>query len=107
MPTPENKVKKEATDVLTRLGVWYFMPGATMYGRRGISDIVAVVNGLVLFVEVKSTRGEVTKMQEFFLKEAADKGGAYTMVFWPGDARALEHRITTMQRRSLNANDQG
>lgn len=96
MPTPENKAKKEATDVLTRLGVWFFMPGATMYGRHGISDIIAVDNGLALFIEVKSGRGEVTKTQERFLQEAA-KAGAYTMVFWPGDARALEHRIMAMR----------
>jgi Holliday junction resolvase len=97
--TPEGRAKREALAVLKLHNVFYFMPIGSMYGRHGITDIVAVVNGMGLFIEVKSADGEVRPLQDLFMT-AAQKAGAYAMVFRPGDARMLEHRINAMRSRT-------
>jgi hypothetical protein len=79
--TPEAKMKKKVDKVLKEAGVWYFAPQSGIYGRSGIPDRIACVNGRMIGIEVKAAGGKykVTPLQE---KTMADmvKAGAHCVV---------------------------
>lgn len=61
--TPEGKVKAKVVDVLKSEGVYYFFPATHGFGRSGVPDIVACVNGYFLGIECKAGRGKPTALQ--------------------------------------------
>ena len=61
--TPEKKVKDKVRAVLESEGVYYFMPPANGYGRSGVPDIIACVNGLFFAVETKANGNKPTALQ--------------------------------------------
>ena len=63
MATPEKAVKVKVKAVLESEGVYYFMPPANGYGRSGVPDIVACVNGLFLAIETKANGNKPTALQ--------------------------------------------
>lgn len=54
--TPESKVKRKVVEVLKRHGVWYFFPANNGFGKAGIPDIIAIVKGQFVGIEVKADR---------------------------------------------------
>jgi len=53
----------------------YYVIKLTVTNRPGIPDLIAIPpNSDVLFVEVKTSTGKVSKLQEFRHQELADKG---------------------------------
>jgi Holliday junction resolvase len=63
MATPEKAVKAKVKTVLESEGVYYFMPPANGFGRSGVPDIVACVNGLFLAIECKAGTNKPTALQ--------------------------------------------
>jgi Holliday junction resolvase len=63
MATPEKAVKAKVKNVLESEGVYYFMPPANGFGRSGVPDIVACVNGLFLAIECKAGTNKPTALQ--------------------------------------------
>jgi Holliday junction resolvase len=63
MATPEKAVKVKVKAVLESEGVYYFMPPANGYGRSGVPDFVACVNGLFLAIETKANGNKPTALQ--------------------------------------------
>ena len=63
MATPEKAVKAKVKNVLESEGVYYFMPPANGFGRSGVPDIVACVNGLFLAIECKARTNKPTALQ--------------------------------------------
>ena len=63
MATPEKAVKAKVKAVLDSEGVYYFMPPANGFGRSGVPDIVACVNGLFLAIETKAGTNKPTALQ--------------------------------------------
>ena len=61
--TPEKVVKDKVTSVLKAEGVYYFFPATHGYGRSGVPDIVACVNGFFLAVECKANGNKPTALQ--------------------------------------------
>lgn len=61
--TAEKKVKDKVKAVLESEGVYYFMPPANGYGRSGVPDFVACVNGLFLAIETKANGNKPTALQ--------------------------------------------
>ena len=61
--TPEGKVKAHVTKVLRDAGVYYFFPATHGYGRSGVPDIVACVNGWFLGIECKAGKNKITARQ--------------------------------------------
>lgn len=93
--TPEGKVKKKVTLLLKELGVWYFFPGNNGYGRSGIPDIVACVNGHFVGIECKADPSkQPTALQ---LKEAdgiMKSGGTWILVSDDISLEILENLLT-------------
>ena len=67
--TPEKVVKDKVVSVLKSEGVYYFFPATHGYGRSGVPDIVACVNGHFLGIECKAGNNKPTALQ---LKELED-----------------------------------
>ena len=62
--TPEKRVKEKVVAVLKQAGAYYFFPATHGYGRSGVPDIVACVNGRFLGIECKAGKNKPTALQE-------------------------------------------
>ena len=54
MTTPEQKIKRKVSTLFKQYNVWYFMPASNGFGKAGIPDYIACVDGHFLGVECKS-----------------------------------------------------
>jgi Holliday junction resolvase len=61
--TPEKRVKDKVVGILKEAGAYYFFPATHGYGRSGVPDIVACVNGWFLGIECKAGRNKPTALQ--------------------------------------------
>ncbi len=94
--TPEGKVKKRVTEVLKKHKVWYFSPANNGFGKSGIPDIIAIVDGHFLGIEVKSATGKPTELQKICGKQIEDAGGTWLLV---SDDATLEVLDAVLQNR--------
>ena len=61
--TPEKRVKTKVESILKAEGAYYFFPATHGYGRSGVPDIIACVNGQFLAVECKAGTNKPTALQ--------------------------------------------
>lgn len=61
--TPEKLVKEKVKAILTAHSAYFFMPATHGYGRSGVPDIVACVNGWFVAIECKANGGKPTALQ--------------------------------------------
>ena len=54
MSTPESKVKRWIDNTFKKYGCWYFSPQSGPWGKAGIPDRIACVNGYMVGVEAKA-----------------------------------------------------
>lgn len=78
--TPETALKSQIRQYLALKG-WYVFPilqglGAT----KGISDLIALKEGICLFLEVKSPKGRQSDHQVRFQRRVEDAGGRYRVI---------------------------
>lgn len=52
--TPESKIKRKVVEVLKKHKIWYFFPANNGFGKAGIPDIIAIVDGLFVGIECKA-----------------------------------------------------
>jgi hypothetical protein len=78
--TPEGKVKAKVVKLLKEMGIWYFFPANNGFGKSGIPDIIAIVDGSFVGVEVKSATGKPTQLQKICGREIEKAGGAWMVV---------------------------
>ena len=75
MTTPEKKVKGNVVTVLKSLDAYYFFPATGGYGRSGVPDVVACLDGQFIGIECKAGSGRTTPLQERELQAIEDAGG--------------------------------
>lgn len=93
--TPEGKVKKKVVEILKKHGVWYFFPASNGFGKAGIPDVIAIVRGHFLGVEVKADRTKKpTALQTKCGDEIRLAGGMWMVVC---DSDSLELLETVIQ----------
>jgi hypothetical protein len=92
--TPEGKVKAAVRKVLTRLGIYYFMPPGMGLGRSGIPDIIGCKNGKFIAIECKAGKGKTTALQDRELVAICNAGG-FTFVVNETCLDELEERLLT------------
>ncbi len=64
--TPETKIKTEIRSWLV-INHWFQFPILQGMGaHKGISDLIACRNGIVLFIEVKTPKGKLSEHQMVF-----------------------------------------
>ena len=77
--TPETKVKRSVTNILTKYGAYYFFPASNGFGRAGIPDIIACYRGQFIAIECKAGKNTTTALQRRELRAIEDAGG-YALV---------------------------
>jgi hypothetical protein len=75
MRSPEGHEKQAIKKYLDSIGCWYFSPFMAGYGKVGIPDLVACVNGRFVCCEVKREGKLPTPMQYQVLNEVSASGG--------------------------------
>ncbi len=73
--TPEAKVKNAVRKILDALDIYHFMPPANGFGRAGIPDIVACMDGHFIAIECKAGKGKTTALQDRELNAILNHGG--------------------------------
>ena len=73
--TPEKRVKTRVESVLKSEGAYYFFPATHGYGRSGVPDIIACVNGRFLAIECKAGGNKPTALQVREIENIRSAGG--------------------------------
>jgi Holliday junction resolvase len=73
--TPEKRVKTKVESVLKSEGAYYFFPATHGYGRSGVPDIIACVNGRFLAIECKAGGNKPTALQVREIENIRSAGG--------------------------------
>jgi len=73
--TPESKVKKRVREMLDKLGIYHFMPPANGFGRAGIPDIIACMDGHFIAIECKAGTNKPTLLQVREIEDIRAHGG--------------------------------
>ena len=78
--TPEKVVKDAVTKVLKSEDAYYFFPATHGYGRSGVPDIIACVNGRFLAIECKAGGNKPTALQIREIENIRIAGGVAVVV---------------------------
>ena len=78
--TKETKIKKQIKKFLSLNGWFSFSILQGMGAHKGISDMIALKDGRVLFLEVKTERGKQSDNQMQFEHDIEWSGGEYYVV---------------------------
>ena len=75
----ENDIRKEIKDWLDlhRFFHFHILQGLGVY--KGIPDIIAARDGIILFIEIKKLTGKQSKWQKIFEKDLKYRGGHYVL----------------------------
>lgn len=80
--TPEGKIKNKLDKMLKSEKVWYYSPQAGPFGRAGVPDRVAILEGQFVGIECKADRTKKpTALQLKCMKEIEMAGGKCFVVF--------------------------
>lgn len=79
--TPEARTKSRVKKILDDAGVYHFNPFGGGYGRAGIPDIIACVNGFFLAIECKAGKGKTTALQDRELEDIRRSCGVTMVVY--------------------------
>jgi hypothetical protein len=75
MRTPEGAEKDEIKKYLASINAWYFCPYMAGYGKSGVADIIACIDGCFWSIEVKRAGKGPTPRQETRMNEIEKAGG--------------------------------
>ncbi len=91
--TEETQIKYQVKDYLKLKGwfVFHNLAGTGVY--RGISDFIAVKNGHVIFLEIKTPKGILSEYQKKFKESIELHGGCYFICRSFEDAERLNNAI--------------
>lgn len=78
--TPEKRVKDKVVGVLKEEDAYYFFPATHGYGRSGVPDIVACVNGRFLAIECKAGVNKPTALQVREIESIRRRSGVAIVV---------------------------
>lgn len=77
MKTPESFEKDEIKKYLTTLGCFWFSPATAGYGKSGVPDIIACIEGRFWGIEVKRPGKAATVLQARLGQEIEQAGGLW------------------------------
>ncbi len=75
----ETDIRRQVRDYLLIKGWFCFHILQGLGAYRGISDLIAVKGGRVLFVELKTARGRQSEYQKVFQADLEAAGGEYIL----------------------------
>ena len=96
--TPETIIKKEIT-VYLKIKGWFVFPILQGMGAyKGISDLIACKDGIVLFIEVKTPKGKMSEHQYRFKYNMHHAGCHYIIARCHEDVKEYIEWIVRRQR---------
>ena len=90
--TFENQIKK----YLTEQGVWYVKYFANGFTKSGIPDLLCVVNGHFLAIEVKAENGKPSELQLHHIEKIKQAGG-HAVIVKPSQFEELKRLIQELK----------
>jgi len=75
MRTPEGFEKDDIKKYLKSINAWYFCPYMAGFGKSGVPDIIACIDGMFVGIEVKREGKEPTPLQRQRMSEIEASGG--------------------------------
>ena len=96
--TPESIVKKNVRKMLDAFDIYHFMPPANGFGRAGIPDIVACMDGHFIAIECKAGKGTTTALQDRELNAILNHGGTVFI--------AREHNLLELKQLLIGLRDE-
>lgn len=81
MPTQkENEIQQDVREYLQWRG-WYVIRNQQSLGsHRGLADLTAIKDGRVVFIEIKTPEGRLSRHQRNFRDEILSHGGEYIVI---------------------------
>ena len=76
-------------------------PGRAFRGTKGVSDIIAIVDGKFVGIECKSEKGKPSEDQHIFRLEIERAGGEYIIYRKPGDFLGSKMLALEMLKRGM------
>ena len=93
--TPEGQVKHELKKYLDAMGVYYFMPVQTGYGRATL-DFLCCIRGRFVGIETKAPGKQPTGRQR---RVMAEIDGAHGVAIWGDNIETLKAMIDELLPR--------
>lgn len=78
--TEETRIKHEIKEYLDKAGWFSFPLVARSWAHKGAPDRIACKNSRVIFIEVKSIHGKISRDQEKFQENITEHGGEYFLI---------------------------
>ena len=94
MKTPESYEKDDICKYLVSIGAWYFRPYMAGFGKSGVPDIIACIQGEFWAIEVKREGKQPTAIQRHRMEEIEQCGGYSTA----GTAEMVIREIKAVRR---------
>lgn len=91
--TPETAIKKEIKQYLSYKGWFHFHILQGLASHKGICDIIAIKNGVTLYIEVKTPKGKLSEYQEIFKADIERSGGIYLVARSFDDVQEVADQI--------------
>lgn len=87
MPTPEQKIKKQIKDYITRIGGFWSIVQGGPYSKPGDPDLICCVDGRYVGIEAKTPTGKPTELQLQRGREIEQAGGIWILARSVEDVR--------------------
>ena len=75
----EKAIMQQIKYALSVYGWFVFRVPPSMYGQKGLCDLIAVKNGFTVFIEVKAPNGKQSDEQKIFEAKIRDAGGSISL----------------------------
>lgn len=95
--TPEKRVKNEVTKTLKLFNAYHFSPVTGGFGRSGVPDIIACIDGQFIGIECKAGSNKPTELQKRELTRIQQAGG-YAIVINESNHHELIELLETITR---------
>lgn len=79
MPTPEQTIKKQIKDYITRIGGFWSTVQGGPFSKPGDPDLICCINGRYVGIEVKTPTGRPTELQLQRGREIEQAGGIWIL----------------------------
>jgi len=75
----EKAIMQQIKHALSVYGWFVFRVPPSIYGQKGLCDLIAIKNGMVVFIEVKAENGKQSDEQKVFEAKINSAGGTYIL----------------------------
>ena len=98
---PEEMVVQDVEKYLKSEGIWYFKTKGSAFGKSGLPDLVAVVNGMFTGFEIKRSKGgKPSPLQLYHRDRIIESGGACEFI---SDVSIAKDMVEKIRRGDYNA----